>query len=171
MGQSFDIYQKMNLKILHLLISMTSLGATGEKWFWMKNWPKIRNYGGYWNFQNRFPRELDEDFDTLRISWMNWISSNFMQRKKNAYTKKLFRFLIPEFSLLIHIWKVEGSLLPFILRLIPARSWNTPPQDESSFCKTTGWYDPSSSSWISISRRILLVTSAHLSAKIQIMIG
>ena len=50
------------------------------------------------NFHNRFPRELDENFDPPRISLMNWIRSNFLERK-NAYTKKLFRFLIPEFSL------------------------------------------------------------------------
>ena len=37
------------------------------------------------NFPNRFPGELDEDFDTLRISWMNWISSNFMQSKKRLH--------------------------------------------------------------------------------------
>ena len=58
------------------------------------------------NFQNRFPRELDENFDTPRISLMNWISFNFMKRK-NAYPKKLLQFLIPEFSLGIWFWKMR----------------------------------------------------------------
>ena len=44
------------------------------------------------NFQNRFPRELDENFDTPRISLMNGISSNFIKRKKRLHKKVISTF-------------------------------------------------------------------------------
>ena len=43
-------------------------------------------------FQNRILRELDQNCDIPRISLINWISSNVLRRKKNAQTKKWFRF-------------------------------------------------------------------------------
>ena len=38
-------------------------------------------------FQNRIPRELDKNFNIPRISLINWISSNFLKRKKRLHKK------------------------------------------------------------------------------------
>ena len=38
-------------------------------------------------FQNRFPRELDQNFDISRISLINWISSNLLKIKKHPHKK------------------------------------------------------------------------------------
>ena len=45
MGHTFHTYQKMRKKISHGLIPMSSMRATGEIWFWIKNWPKIKITG------------------------------------------------------------------------------------------------------------------------------
>ena len=54
------------------------------------------------NFRIRIPRELDQTFYIPRISVINWFSSNY-RKQKNAHTKKLHRFLFPEFNLVITV--------------------------------------------------------------------
>ena len=128
MGQTFDTFFWILYWISRLLIPNMGLGKTGEDHLRVKNWSKIRFYGG-WNcvgwheikwiplilymklisvkswtlwvilriknprllvpptlfqklseiFKNRFPRELDQNFDILRISMIHWIRYNFLK--------------------------------------------------------------------------------------------
>ena len=60
-------------------------------------------------FKNRFPRELDQNFDILRISMIHWIRYNFL-KYVNRPRKKLKSIFNPGIQP-IHIAKLQTILL------------------------------------------------------------
>ena len=66
-------------------------------------------------FKNRFPRELDQKFGIPRISLINWIGSNFFEKKKRPHKKFIaipYPGIQPTYNIIYNLYLKDFFYIP-----------------------------------------------------------